>query len=517
MLPLLTPWAYCLMPRSRLLLICLGLVLALIALLWLIVSIQQLYLGVAAISPLLAQLLVGGLLVALAALLGLLVYYVTRFWRRRSPQSRPEAPRSTVEAADKTLQGLQQQIDQVQDEVARQALLQRSQRAARRFAEGALQVAVFGIGSTGKTSTINAIFGRQVGDTDATMGTTTTSRKYRLRFHGVPREIHIIDTPGLLEASLWGDERGTTSRELAANADLVLMIVDNDLQQSEYELLQSLLEIGKRLVLVLNKVDRYTDSEQTAIIAQLQQRLAAMVASEDIVAIAAAPAPVIISGEQIVPPPQILPLLKRIAAILRQEGNDLIADNILLQSRQVGADARAILVQQRQTQADAVIERYQWISGGVVAMMPLPVVDLLAAAAVNAQMVIELGRVYGCEVSLEEAKALALSLAKTLGGVGIVKGAVELLSVTLRLNPGTVLIGQGVQGVTAAYLTRIAGKSFAEYFRQQQTWGDGGMMSVVQEQYRLERREEFLKRFVEQAIARVVTGRSDAGDDKRSP
>ncbi|MGB3615297.1 MAG: GTP-binding protein [Elainellaceae cyanobacterium] len=500
----MSSWVQYFMPRSRLLLICLGLVLALMALLWLVVSIQQLYFGVATLSPLLAQLLIGALLLALAALLGLLLYYITRFWRRRSPQARPEAPRSTVDAADKTLQALQQQIDQVQDEVARQALQQRSQQAARRFAEGALQVAVFGVGSTGKTSTINAIFGRQVGDTDATMGTTTASRRYRLRFHGVPREIHVVDTPGFLEASLWGDERSTAARELAANADLVLMVVDNDLQQSEYELLQSLLEIGKRLVLVLNKIDRYTDAERTAIIAQLQQRLAAAIAPDDIVAIAAAPAPVAVNGEQIIPPPQILPLLKRITAILRQEGNGLIADNILLQSRQLGEDARAILVQQRQSQADAVIERYQWISGGVVAVMPLPVVDLLAAAAVNAQMVIELSRVYGCEVSLEEAKALAISLAKTLGGVGIVKGAVELLTITLRLNPGTILIGQGVQGVTAAYLTRIAGKSFAEYFRRQQTWGDGGMMAVVQEQYRLERREEFLKRFVAQAIARVM-------------
>ncbi|MGF1512317.1 MAG: YcjF family protein [Elainellaceae cyanobacterium] len=495
------------MPRSRLLLICLGLVLTLAALLWLAASIQQLYLGVAALSPLLARLLVGILLLALAALVGLLTYYSAQFLRRRSRAARPAAPRSRVDAADKTLQALQQQIDQVQDEVARQALQQRSRQVAQRFDGGELQVVVFGSGSTGKTSTINAIVGRPVGDTGAAMGTTTAEKAYRLRFRGVSRQIKLIDTPGLAEASLWGAERGAAARRLAAEADLILMIVDNDLQQSEYGLLKSLLEVGKRLVLVLNKRDRYPDKERQAILAQLRRRVSGDLAPEDVVAIAAAPMPVQLADEQITPPPQILPLLERMADILRQEGDYLIADNILLQSRQLGEAARNAVIRQRQTQADAIIERYQWISGGVVAVMPLPMVDLLAAAAVNAQMVIELGRVYGCEVSIQEAKALALSLAKTLGAVGIVKGATELLTVTLRLNPGTILIGQGVQGVTAAYLTRIAGKSFAEYFRRQQTWGDGGMMAVVQEQFGLERREELLKGFVAQAIAHIVPDR----------
>ncbi len=36
--------------------------------------------------------------------------------------------------------------------------------------------------------------------------------------------------------------------------------------------------------------------------------------------------------------------------------------------------------------------RYQWIGAGVIACTPLPVVDMLATAAVNAQMVVEIGQ-----------------------------------------------------------------------------------------------------------------------------
>ncbi|MEM7726562.1 MAG: YcjF family protein, partial [Cyanobacteria bacterium P01_A01_bin.45] len=197
-------------------------------------------------------------------------------------------------------------------------------------------------------------------------------------------------------------------------------------------------------------------------------------------------------------------LLRRMAAILRAEGEDLVADNILLQSMRLGEEARKIIDTQRRRQADKIVERFQWIGAGVVSVTPLPVVDLLATAAVNAQMVVEIGRIYGCELNMERGRELALSLAKTLASLGIVKGALQLVTTALQLNISTFVIGKAIQGVTAAYLTRIAGKSFIEYFRHDQDWGDGGMTEVVQKQFQLNRRDEFIKAFAKDAIARVV-------------
>jgi ribosome biogenesis GTPase A len=37
---------------------------------------------------------------------------------------------------------------------------------------------VFGTGSSGKTSVINALLGREAGNTAATIGTTTTEQEY---------------------------------------------------------------------------------------------------------------------------------------------------------------------------------------------------------------------------------------------------------------------------------------------------------------------------------------------------
>ena len=218
------------------------------------------------------------------------------------------------------------------------------------------------------------------------------------------------------------------------------------------------------------------------------------------------------TGETFQPEPDIVPLLRRTAAVLRAEGEDLVADNILLQSLRLGDEARKLIDGQRRRQADKIVERFQWIGAGVVSVTPIPVVDLLATAAVNAQMVVEIGRVYGCELNMERGRELALSLAKTIASLGIVKGAIQLLSTALPLNVATFIIGRAIQGVTAAYLTRIAGKSFIEYFRHDQDWGDGGMTEVVQRQFQINRRDEFIKAFIQEAIARVVKPLTDKGE-----
>ncbi|NJN88420.1 MAG: GTP-binding protein, partial [Leptolyngbyaceae cyanobacterium SL_7_1] len=113
--------------------------------------------------------------------------------------------------------------------------------------------------------------------------------------------------------------------------------------------------MGKRSLVVLNKIDRYPPADVKAILSRLRQRLQGLVAAADVVAIAANPTAVILAtGEQVQPQPQILPLLERMAAVLRAEGETLMADNILLQAQRLGEEARQLLGEQRQQQAETV-------------------------------------------------------------------------------------------------------------------------------------------------------------------
>ncbi len=498
-------------PISRLVTLIVGLIVILGLSLWLIDSLSRLYWQLS-YSPLLGNLLLLLLVILIGGLVAAFVYYVlilqagekrSRGQRRRVTAA--EIPAAKSDAASTTLQAVKQQVAQIQDEVTRQALLSKSREIEVNLQRGEIQVVVFGTGSAGKTSLVNAIMGRMVGQVNSPMGTTQAGETYCLRLKGLERKILITDTPGILEAGVEGTEREQLARELATSADLLLFVVDNDLRRSEYEPLRSLAEIGKRSLLILNKTDLYTDVDQESILARLRQRVGGFIAANDVVAIAANPqAAELETGDTYHPEPDIIPLLRRMAAILRAEGEDLVADNILLQSLRLGEEARNLIDVQRRRQADKIVDRFQWIGAGVVSVTPLPVVDLLATAAVNAQMVVEIGRVYGCELNMERGKELALSLAKTIASLGIIKGAIQLISTALQFHVATFVIGRAIQGVTAAYLTRIAGKSFIEYFRHDQDWGDGGMTEVVKEQFKLNRRDEFIQTFIQEAIARVV-------------
>ena len=497
------------MPLPRLLLLIAGLTFILGLILWLVSSFYQLYLQISFTAPLLANLLVLLLIVLLGVLIAAFIYYFGFSFRRDRRQtgqrSQVRVPEQKSEAAQQNLQALRQQVTQIQDEVAQQALFSRSREIEANLARGELQVVVFGTGSAGKTSLVNALIGQMVGNVEATMGTTQIGETYRLQLQGLERDILITDTPGILEAGVAGTEREQLARQLATEADLLLFVVDNDLRASEYDPLQALAEIGKRSLLVFNKLDLYADEDLETILKQLRARVRSFIAADDVVAIAASPQPVSLeTGEIVAPEPEIMPIIKRLAAVLRAEGEDLIADNILLQSQRLGEEARNLLDQQRRRQAEKIIDRYQWIGAGVIAVTPLPVVDMLATAAVNAQMVVEIGRVYGCELDSARGRELALSLGRTLVSLGVVKGAVEIMARALQLNLATYLVGKAIQGVTAAYLTRIAGKSFIEYFRYDQDWGDGGITEVVQQQFQLSRKDEFIKAFVQAAIAKVV-------------
>ena len=432
-------------------------------------------------------------------------------WKRRQDQPRqstaelPPPPDTRRKAAEQSLESIGRLLDKLDDAVSREGLRQERERVARELQRGDLTVVVFGTGSSGKTSLIRALLNEIVGDVGASMGTTTKTQTYRLRLKGLQRGLQLIDTPGILESGRDGREREREARRRASRADLMLVVVDGDLRAAELEVTRHLASLGKRLLLVLNKCDLRGEEEEKRLIALLQQRCADLLSPADVIAASACPQSLPRPGKQpLQPPPEVEALLRRLASVLHADGDELLADNILLQCRHLGATGRQLLDQQRQTEARRCVDRYSWISGGLVAATPLPGVDLLGTAAVNAQMVIEVAAVYGVTLTRQRAQDLAVSVGRTLAGVGVVKGGVSLIGTALSLNLPTLLVGRAVQGVAAAWLTRIAGASFITYFQQDQDWGDGGMQDVVQRHYDLNRRDSALERFLQTAVRRVV-------------
>jgi hypothetical protein len=417
----------------------------------------------------------------------------------------PPLPSSRREAAARNLEAIDRTLDRVRDAVASEALRQERQRMQAELERGDLRLVVFGTGSTGKTSLIRALLQELVGDVGAAMGSTRESQSYRLRLRGLERGVWLEDTPGILEGGADGRVREELARRQAARADLLVLVVDGDLRAGELEVFDTLASLGKRLLLVLNKCDLRGEREEERLLALLRRRCGSRLEAADVIPASAAPQSVPRpGGRPLQPAAEVEALLRRLAAVLAADGEELIADNLLLQCRRLGEESRDLLDRQRRRDAEAIVDRYGWIGAGVLLATPLPGLDLLATAAVNAQMVVEIGRVYGISLSRATAQDLALSVGRTLAGLGLVKGGVSLLSAALSLNLPAALLGRALQAISAAWLTRIAGRGFITYFRQDQDWGDGGLQEVLQREYELNRREGALRSFLEAAVSRVV-------------
>tara|TARA_B100000965_G_scaffold283709_1_gene241614 strand:- start:237 stop:1781 length:1545 start_codon:yes stop_codon:yes gene_type:complete len=412
---------------------------------------------------------------------------------------------SKKQAAGKSLESIDNLISLINDKVKAKALKEEKNRVSLELERGDIILVFFGIGSSGKTSLIRALLKRIVGEVSPEMGSTKKKESFRLKLKGLKRGIRIIDTPGILEAGKEGREREKSALIQARKADLMLVVIEGDLRSAETKTIRNLSNLGKRLIIVLNKIDLRGENEERRLIDVLNSRCNDFVDPEDIICTSASPQTISIPGKKpYQPSPEINSLIRRLANILHEEGEELIADNILLQCSNLGKEGKRLLVKQRRISAKRCIDKYGWLSSGALILTPLPVIDMIAAAAVNAQMVIEIAKIYGVEITKERAKSLSFSVGKILATMGLVKGSVSLISSTLSMSLPTIIVSKVIQGVSASWLTRIAGASLITYFQQDQNWGDGGIQEVVEYHYKLNKRDEYFKSFIRRAYERVI-------------
>jgi uncharacterized protein (DUF697 family) len=263
---------------------------------------------------------------------------------------------------------------------------------------------------------------------------------------------------------------------------------------------------------VLNKKDRFLDTDRDAILAKLRERLDGVVHPKDIIAVSAAPkpTPVRVQGpdgsvevEYEAEDPDLGPLRDRISAVLEREGDTLRAGNLLLRAHLLSKSAQDQVSLERDRKAQAVVDKFQWITAATVFTNPIPALDLMATGAVQFQMISEIASAYGVEMNTAHAKMVASQMIQMLLKLGMVEATTSLIAGLFKSSLVGYAAGGAVQGVSMAYLTHISGQAFKDYFRRGQDWGDGGMQAALVRQFDLTSRAEFLTEFAKQAIQRV--------------
>ncbi len=454
-------------------------------------------------------------LIVLISLLAIGALWAVRlFWKTRHVAHAPSvrAPADMMSAAAVQAEHAGAVIRQVANESAKAGLSRELNEIQSGQKRHEFHLVVFGTGSAGKTSLINALLGDGAGKVEPTIGTTKRAERHTYSLEGTEGTVYLTDTPGLSEMGEAGSERENEARELAARADLLIFVLDHDLLRTEFEPLAGLVRQGKRSIVALNKIDRFTEADASAILEKIKERLRGLVPAEDVVAVAAAPRPLITrtlrpdgTTETVLEqqPPVLDALRLRIARILDREGEVLRAGNLLLRAHLLSRKAQDQLAEERDQRARELIEKFQWITAGTVFANPFPALELIANGAVQFQMISELAGVYGVQISTSHVRMIGGQMIQMLLKLGLVETATSLIAGIFKSTLVGYAAAGGVQAVSMAYLTHVSGEAFAEYFRDGQTWGDGGMQAALIRQFDLTSRTEFLQAFAKQAVIKV--------------
>jgi uncharacterized protein (DUF697 family) len=439
------------------------------------------------------------------------------WWRQRQPQPKLTAPQSTAiapverTAVVQALADLLPLIEQLATEgnaapqsapwQARVATLgQRRLDLVADLDRQILRFAIVGAPSTGKTILLQQL---------AEMATDADR------------------SPVMLEvgrSAQTGSETSGTWAEAIADQDVVIYLVTEDLTASVQVDLATLTEAGHTVALVLNKQDHYPPEARTAVVANLRNHAQALSSSVTIGAIAAAPNPVKVRTHQAdgtvserweTPAPDLAAL----QPVLRQWSQDaahLVTQTVQRQGQQLRRDIQQGLNQLRRDRARPLVEQLQWTAAATALASPLPSLDLIAAVAINGQLVMDLGQVYDQPLTLGQAKAAASELAGLVVKLGLVEASTQILTTALKSHAATYLVGGAVQGLSAAYLTHLVGTSLMDCLEARALQGDTAtplsastLAQTVQTLMQRTQQATFVKGLVQQGLQHfqaTVTG-----------
>ena len=381
--------------------------------------------------------------------------------------------------------------------------------------QGELHLAVFGRVSVGKSALLNALLGENRFEVGVLHGTTTRSHRARWE-ENIQSGVHFIDTPGINE--LDGEAREQLAIDVAERADLVIFVCDSDLTASELAAIARLQQTQRPLLLALNKADRYSSTDLNALLSRLREHVAGKIRAEDVVACSALPAPRTLirvdaegneSEERQQPGADVQALRARILVIVEREGKTLSAVNAGLFAGRLADQVGVRITEVRRELANKLVRNYCLAKGIAVAVNPIPVADLLSAAALDVSLVVHLSKLYGLPLTRTEAGKLVATIVSHLAvlmgaiwGVHLVSAALKGISVGL-----STALTAGAQGALAWYATRIIGDAAEEWLARGKSWGEQGPKRALQEILKNLDRESILRDARSEILARLKADR----------
>ena len=322
-----------------------------------------------------------------------------------------------------------------------------------RLKEKKIRIGIYGKSGVGKSYILNFLLNKNVFKTNIINGSTKKIQREELIFKNQTiKSIELLDSPGF---DFCNFNFKHEKYSLIKNSDLVLFAVSGDINRTEVKEINSLIDNGKKIIIVFNKIEIWGKNELCEIIENIKSKLPN---NSEI--------PVIKnSGNNL--RNYIKEYINSYGEILLILNSMQLADNLFLKFKEQR-------LKRRKKEAQSIIGKFATIKASAVAVNPLIIFDIAGSFALDTALISELSKVYGLSLKGESARKIIKNISLNNFFLGATQIGInssfnlirKIILLSVPFTNGLSLLPYGsiavIQAAIAIRSTKIVGKLAAK-------------------------------------------------------
>jgi len=338
-----------------------------------------------------------------------------------------------------------------------------------RLKEKKIRIGAYGKSGVGKSSVLNSLLKKDIFKTDIINGTTREIKAEEWIFKDQTFNIvELLDSPGFDFCNIKFPDKVYSSIN---HSDFILFIISGDLNRNELSEINSFIQDGKKIILILNKIDLFNKDELKEIIENIKFKL-----PKDL------NIPIIINHEN--------NLKNYIAKLIKQYGEILLTLNSIQLADKLFLQIKEQRLKRRQKLAQSTIGKFSTIKASAVALNPFILFDVAGSFALDTALISELSKIYGLNLKGESTKIIFKNISINNLFLGVTQVGIntsfnlikKLIFLTAPFTNGLSLLPYGpiaiIQAAIAIRSTKILGKLAAKeiFIRSKASFIDPSIM-----------------------------------------
>ena len=322
-----------------------------------------------------------------------------------------------------------------------------------RLKEKKIRIGTYGKSGVGKSSVLNSLLDKDIFKVDIINGSTREIQAEELAIEDqMLKSIMLLDSPGFDFCNIKFPKK---IYSIINCSDLILFVVAGDINRNEVSEINSFIKDGKKIIIILNKIDLFKKNELKEIIANINSKLPKELNI-----------PIIINNKNNVK--------NYITKIINKYGEKLLTLNSLQSADKLFLKIKEQRLRKRQKLAQSTIGKFSTIKASAVALNPFIFFDIAGSFAVDTALISELSKIYGLNLKGESTRKIFHNISINNLFLGVTQIGIntsfnlmrKVFLFTAPFTSGLSLLPYGpiaiVQAAIALHSTKILGKLAAK-------------------------------------------------------